>query len=88
MLFKDILLGTGCSATIKHRCVTHLYGSNAIEMWKCENAEMNWNGISIIQYRIRYLVRQYFMNKMKTKFSIVKIVDRKTAIKSYALQGL
>ncbi len=23
--------GTGGSATIKHRCVTHLYGSNAIE---------------------------------------------------------
>ncbi len=31
--FNDsmIFFGTGGSATIKHRCVTHLYGSNAME---------------------------------------------------------
>ncbi len=27
----NIFLGTGGITTIKHRCVTHLYGSNAIQ---------------------------------------------------------
>ncbi len=27
----DFSFETGGSATIKHRCVTHLYGSNAIQ---------------------------------------------------------
>ncbi len=27
----NTFLGTGFGATIEHRCVTHLYGSNAIE---------------------------------------------------------
>ncbi len=28
---RNVFYGTGGSATIKHRCVTHLYGSKAIE---------------------------------------------------------
>ncbi len=41
-------LGTGGSATIKHRCVTHLYGRNAMEQlvvisgqWAVERSEIN-----------------------------------------------
>ncbi len=30
IIFRHYFLGTGGSATIKHRCVTHLYGRNAI----------------------------------------------------------
>ncbi len=40
---------TGGIATIKHRCVTHLYGSNAIERWRSRKSAQSSQEMAELQ---------------------------------------